>query len=421
MDDLRFRVPQFHEALASLPPTPTTFTADDESYWSAVRRLYAVSNQPVNLENGFWGTMAEPVKAMFHHWIDRVNHENTLLIRPHWPQLLQGLRRTVADALGCGEDEIELTRGASEAMQALIGGYNRLQPGDEVMYADLDYPAMRDAMQWLRVRRGAVPVEISIPEPATRQAVLDTYAQALRQHPRTRLVLLSHVCFGTGLVMPVREIGALAKAAGADVIVDAAHSWGQMDFSIADLDVPYAAFNLHKWIGAPLGCACLYVRRDALGAIDPFMGDQTYPADDIRSRVHVGTPNFAAWLTIPSALELHQRIGARQKALRLRKLRDAWVGPAREMAGIDIQTPDDPTMVAGISSFRLRGHESSQACKAIVATLRDVHGVHTVHRDGAAKGSVVRVTPAVTTSLEDIERLLTGLRALQGAPAALAT
>ena len=161
--------------------------------------------------------------------------------------------------------------------------------------------------------------------------MLDTYAAALRAHPRTRLVLLSHVCYATGLVMPVREIAAMAEAAGAGVIVDAAHSWGQLDFDVPSLGAGFAALNLHKWVGAPLGCGAIYIRRDSLGAIDPHLGDRCWPADDIRSRVHTGSPNFAAWATLPAALELHLKIGAQAKEARLRALRDAWVTPAREL------------------------------------------------------------------------------------------
>ena len=95
-----------------------------------------------------------------------------------------------------------------------IGGYKRLQPGDTVLYSDLDYPMMRHAMEWLRERRGVLPVRLTIPEPATHDSVLDTYAQMLQRHPRTRLVLLTHLSHCTGLVMPVREIAALARDAG---------------------------------------------------------------------------------------------------------------------------------------------------------------------------------------------------------------
>ncbi|KMZ13950.1 Cysteine desulfurase [Candidatus Burkholderia humilis] len=325
---LDHRTPDFESALAALPPTSVEQPARDERYWNAVRGLYRQSDAMINLENGFWGAMIEPVKSMFGDWTARVNRETTFLIRPHWTDLHTELRTRVATAMGCATDEIELTRNATEALLALISGYNRLAPGDTVLYSDLDYPCGKNAMEWLRGRRSVEPVRITIPEPATREAVLDTYATALRAHPRTRLVLVSHVCFATGLVMPVAEISALARESGADVIVDAAHSWGMLNFDVPDLHAPFAALNLHKWIGAPLGCGAVYIRRDKLAAIDPYLGDTTWPADDIRSRIHTGSPNFAAWLTVPSALDVHARIGPAAKEARLRALRDTWAEPA---------------------------------------------------------------------------------------------
>ena len=409
---LDFRTPEFAAALAALPPTPATGLATDEHYWHAVRGLYRQSDELINLENGFWGAMVEPVKAMFQYWTDRVNRETTLLIRRHYTPLLDGLRERVAAAMGCAVEEIELTRNATEALLALISGYNRLSPGDTVLYSDLEYPCGKDAMEWLRERRGVTPVRIVIPEPATREAVLEAYAKALRAHPRTRLVLLSHVCFATGLVLPVAELSSMAKDAGADVIVDAAHSWGQLDFDVPDLNAPFAALNLHKWIGAPLGCGAIYIRKGHVASVDPYLGDRTWPADDIRARVHTGSPNFAAWFTLPAALDAHRRIGAQAKEARLRALRDAWAEPARAINGVQLLTPSDPAMTAGITAFRLNGHTTKAACDAIVAALRDRFGVFTVVRTGPDAGDVVRVTPAVFSRMEDAKRLLEGIETL---------
>lgn len=414
MHDLDYRTPSFDAALAQLPPTPAHDPGSDEAYWTAVSALYTASRELANLENGYWGVMPDPVKDVYRHWTDRVNFENTLLIRERWPEALEHITGQVAAALGCGNDEIVLTRGATEAMLALIGGYARLQPGDTVLYCDLDYPAMRHAMEWLRGRRGVVPVRLSIPEPATRENVLEAYALALKQHPNTRLVLLTHLSHCTGLVMPVRDIAAMAREVGAECIVDAAHSWGQMDFDVADLGVPFAAFNLHKWVGAPLGCGCLYIRRGSLPAIDTYYGDVDFPETDIRSRIHTGSPNFAAWLTIPAALQLHQHISARAKAARLRGLRDHWVQPMRKAQGIEILTPDDAEMVAGITAFRFTGRTSTSENDAIVAALRSTHGVYTVRRTGPAAGDVVRVTPAVYSSRAEMDRPVRGLGALLG-------
>ncbi|SAL68372.1 aminotransferase, class V [Caballeronia arvi] len=415
-DFLDYRTPQFEAALAALPPTPASNLAADEPYWHAVRALWHHSDALINLENGFWGAMTEPVKAMFQHWTDRVNRETTLFIRPHLMTLYQGLRERLAAAMGCAVEEIELTRNATEALLALISGYNRLAPGDTVLYSDLDYPCGKDAMEWLRERRGVTPVRIVMPEPATREAVLETYAKALREHPRTRLVLLSHVCFATGLVLPVADISAMAKDAGADVIVDAAHSWGQLDFDVPDLNAPFAALNLHKWIGAPLGCGAIYIRRGHVMSIDPYFGDRTWPADDIRARVHTGSPNFAAWFTLPAALDVHQRIGAKAKEARLRALRDAWAEPARALPGVQIMTPADTSMnssmSAGITAFRLHGRATKDACDAIVAALRDRFGVFTVTRPGPDSGEVVRVTPALFSTMSDAARLLEGIETL---------
>lgn len=397
-------------------PRAARDVASDEAYWSAVRGLYATTSSMANLENGYWGVMAEPVKDVYHRWTDRINRDNTVFIRRHWGEASDAVRAALADALGCGVDEVALTRGATEAMLALIGGYNQLRPGDTVLYCDLDYPAMRHAMAWLRERRGVEPLSFSIPEPATRESVLGAYRQMLERHPRTRLVLLTHLSHCTGLVMPVRELSAIAREAGADVLIDAAHSWGQMDFDIAALDAPFVALNLHKWVGAPLGCGALYIRKDRLASIDRYCGDRDYPEDDVRSRIHTGSPNFSAWLTVPSALALHRRIGAHNKEARLRHLRNSWVARARELPGIDILTPDDATMVAGMTAFRLAGATTPEHNETIVAALRDTHGVLTVRREGPARGDVVRVTPSLYTRHEDLDRLIGGLCALSGRP-----
>jgi selenocysteine lyase/cysteine desulfurase len=410
-DLLDIRTPEFEAAIATLPPGPAL--AGDETYWDAVRRLYRQSDALVNLENGYWGAMTEPVKSVFHYWTDRVNYETTTLVRRHWSAIHDGLRERAAAAMGCGVDEIELTRNATEALLALISGYNRLAPGDTVLYSDLDYPCGKDAMEWLRERRGVTPVRITIPEPGASQdefhrRVIDTYAAALRAHPRTRLVLVSHVCFATGLVMPVLDIAAMAKNADADVIADAAHSWGMLDFDVPSLDAPFVALNLHKWIGAPLGCGAMYIRREHVDAIDPYLGDRTWSAGDIRARVHTGSPNFAAWLTLPAALELHRRIGAHAKEARLRALRDAWVEPVRALPGVQVLTPDGPSMTAGISAFRLHGQSPKATCDA----LRERFGVFTVTRPGPDAGEVVRVTPALFTRVSDVEKLVEALTVL---------
>ena len=402
------------EGLPKAPTGPAAAIATDKGYWDAVRGLYAVTSDVVNLENGYWGVMPEPVRREFIRQTDMVNSQNSYYARQRFGADFEAVRGKVAEAVGAAPEEITLTRGATEALQLLIGGYNRLKAGDTVLYADLDYDSMQYAMNALKARRGVDVVKFDMPEPATRQAVLDAYARAIEANPKTKLLLLTHVSHRTGIVMPIAEISRMARAKGIDTIVDAAHSWGQLDFGVGELEADFVGFNLHKWIGAPLGVGFLYIKKDRLADIDRDMGDEDFPETDVRSRVHTGTVNFATVLTVPTAIALHQEIGASAKQARLRYLRDYWVSRARAFRDIEILTPDEAGSYGAITSFRLTGKTSKADNDAVVAKLRDGFKVHTVRRAGVAKGQCIRVTPALYTAEADLDRLVEALAVITG-------
>ncbi|WP_245966183.1 aminotransferase class V-fold PLP-dependent enzyme [Sphaerisporangium album] len=386
--------------------------AEDERFWAGVAARFRVSAEFVNLENGYYGIMPEPVRRAYHRNVDLLNENSSRLLRTTYKARADGIRRRVAEVVGASADEIALTRGGTEALQTLIGGYNRLRPGDAVMYADLDYHSAQYAMNWLSDRRGVRVERVVIPEPATRQAVLDTYERALDEHPKVRLLLLSHMNNRTGLVVPVREIVAMARHRGVDVIVDAAHSWGQLHFTVDDLDADFAVFSLHKWMGAPLGSGFAYIRKHRLADVDAAFADETYPAGDIRSRVHSGTMDVAPILTVGAALDFHGALGAAAKQARLRYLRDRWVRQVRDIKGMQILTPDEPGMYGAITSFRLAGRTSAADNLAIADHLMDKHRIFTVQRGGVTAGGCVRVTPALFTTADHVDRLAAALHDL---------
>lgn len=382
----------------------------DPAFWASVRDVYEVDTTITNLENGYWGIMAKPVLAEYLRWTQKINRQNTAYARtsigPDWTAAVA----SVAQAAGVLPEEVALTRGATEALQLLISNYNKLKPGDTVLYSDLDYDSMQYAMEWLSGRRNVTVIKIAMPEPATRQAVLDAYAAAIAANPKLKLLLLTHVSHRTGLLLPVKEIAAMAREKGVDVILDAAHSWGQVDFKPSELGIDFIGFNLHKWIGAPIGAGFLYIAKNRLADIDTQLGDQDHPSDSILSRVHTGTVNFAGVLTLPTALKIHQAIGVPAKAARVKYLRDLWVAQARMLNGVEILTPDEPGMSAGITSFRIKGQTQPAQANAFVKTLREKYKILTVTRTGLAKGACIRVAPAIYTTEADVLKLADALR-----------
>lgn len=390
------------------PAGPVAQVVRDEAYWREIRSHYDVSGDFINLENAYYGIMTRAVADDFKRHIDHLNRDNSYFLRREFDrQGIEAIRATLAQHLGVPTDEVALTRGATESLQNLISNYQLLKAGDTIMYGDLDYDSMQYAMNDLAARRGATVAMVTTPEPATRQGVLDAYEQALKAHPRTRLLLLTHISHRTGLVYPIAELVKMAKARGVDVIVDVAQSWGQLDYQLPDLQADFVGGNLHKWIGAPLGLGFIHIRKERMSAIGVHLGNADYAPTDIRARVLAGTVNAAALMTIPDALRQHDAMGTRNKGARLRHLRDHWVAQLRGNSKVQILAPDD--MSGAVTSLRLAGKTSFTDNVALQKILIDQYGIFTVPRKGPAGGACLRVTPALFTTTAELDKFTTAI------------
>jgi selenocysteine lyase/cysteine desulfurase len=377
--------------------------------WDRIAREYDVTRDVIQLEHGNWGMMARPVLAAYEAMVERVNRDTSYYARRSMVGDLEASRAALASAMGVGVDEIVFTRNATEAMKVLILQYNRLKPGDAVLYADLDYDSMQTSMESLARLRGVRVIKIALPEPATRASLVEAYRTAFDANPAIKMVLVTHLSHRTGLVLPVAEILAVARDRGIDALVDAAHSIGQLDFRLPDLNADFVGINLHKWIGNPLGVGAMYIRRERISAIEPDPAERP-GATDIESRVHTGTPDYAAQLTVPTALAFEAAIGAAPRAARLRALRDRWVHAVRDLPQVQVLAPDD--LHGAITSFRLRARSSHEDNVALAKTLLDKYRIFTVHRDGLASGSCIRVTPSIASQMSDCDALAAAIRSI---------
>jgi len=388
-----------------------TRRARDEAFWQTFADRYDLQPGPINLENGYFGRMSRTVVEEYQRNIELINRSNSVYVRQRFEQgdSLK-IRAQLAGLIGVPAESVALTSNATDGLQSLIRNYNRLQPGDQVLICDLEYDTVKGAMRWLAQQRGVEVIEIDHVHPASFDSLLTTYREAFARHPRLKLMALTHVTHRTGLVMPVQAIAAAAKEHGIDVILDGAHALGQLEFDLDELGIAFAAYNLHKWIGAPLTLGFLYIAPERLADIDPDMGEMHFPVTDIRARTPHSTPNIPALLTLPLVLEEHWAMGgSAAKGARLNYLRNLWVRAVREHAGIEVMTPDDPRLYCGITSMRFTAHADQQA---MAERLLSDYNLFTVVRNGAATGPCIRITPGLTSTAADINLLATALTEL---------
>src|SRR5581483_6598389 len=193
-------------------------------------------------------------------------------------QNLTDARAAMARVLGCSDAEIALTHNTTEGMNIALMGLD-WQRGDEVVTSKTEHPGGLYPLYVLHQRYG---VKIRTTEIGLKDRdPLEELKRVLT--PRTRAVVLSHVCWSTGMVLPLREIAEMAHSVGALLICDAAQSCGMVPSNVYDLGVDAYACSGQKWLLGPDGTGALFVRRELLGDIKQtfmgYFGVQNYMSD----------------------------------------------------------------------------------------------------------------------------------------------
>ena len=164
--------------------------------------------------------------------------------------------------MGCTRDEIALLRNATEANSYIANGIE-MKPGDEVLMTDQEHPGGEQPWQLKAKRYGIVVKKVTLPKPVKdAPQVLNLFSDAIT--PRTRVIFFSHITTVTGVVLPAKEICALARSKGILSAVDGAHVTGMMQLNVHDIGCDMYSSSPHKWLQAPKGSGFLYVRDEVI-------------------------------------------------------------------------------------------------------------------------------------------------------------
>ncbi len=236
---------------------------------------------------------------------------------------VEAAREQVAALIGARPQEIVFTSGGTEADNLAVLGAARARRdrGNHVITSAVEHHAVLDACEHLAGREGfRVTV---LPVDGAGRVDPDELRRALT--PETVLVSVMLANNEVGTVQPIRELAAIAKAAGALFHTDAVQGAGQIPVDVDALGVDLLSLSAHKFYG-PKGAGALYVRKGV--RLQPLVhgGGQ-------ERRLRPGTPNVPGIAGLGVAAELARREMA-ERAAHVARLRE------RLLAGLLERVPD---------------------------------------------------------------------------------
>lgn len=312
--------------------------------------------------------------------------------------------------------EIIFTEGTTESINLVASGFTTLvKPGDEILISQMEHHSNIVPWQLLCERTGAKLVVLPMDKDGQlRIDLLDTLLTS-----KTKLVALTHISNGIGVINPIEEVIQKAHAVNAAVLIDGAQACGHIQPDVQALDVDFYVTSAHKMCG-PTGVGILYGKEDWLNKLPPYQGggemikevtfEKTTYAD-LPHKFEAGTPNISGGIAYGAAIDYLNQIGFDAIAKHESNLLQYATSELKKIEGLTIYG-DVPNKTALIS-FNIEGLHPYD-----VGTILDQMGiaVRTGHHctqpimDFFGIPGTVRASFAFYNSIEEVDALVEAVK-----------
>jgi selenocysteine lyase/cysteine desulfurase len=387
--------------------TPTLSAANlkltgtpDDAYWWKVRSQFNIIDGMTFMNNGTEGPVPRMVIEANERYFREIAENPSNNYRR---EEVDGVRAALARFINADPLEVAVTRSTTEGMNTFAHGLD-WNAGDEVLFCTHEHGGGIGPYTTLAKRRGINIVRVEIPSPPESvDQIVSLYEKAIT--PRTKVIMVSHMTYVTGLITPVKELAELAHRRGALISVDGAHPLGMLDLDMKAMNVDHYAGAGQKWLMCGTGTGMCYIKREIQDRVWPLMGAPGDPKDGAKKYESFGQRDVPSALGMSAALDLQLAIGKKNVEARVRELSGRFRAGLKTIPGVKSWTSENPQFSAGLTLFSVRDIPMAKVQQAILD--RDRIYIRTM---GTGNLNACRAATHVYNMPQEVDRLLDSIR-----------
>ncbi|SFR02018.1 aminotransferase class V-fold PLP-dependent enzyme [Desulfoscipio geothermicus] len=329
-------------------------------------------------------------------------------------KLVDAAREDVAALFNISEpDRVIFTLNATDALNMAIKGV--LDTGDHVITSSMEHNSVTRPLYGLLEKIEVTKV------PCAPDGSLDYREVERAIRPNTRAVIMTHASNVSGTIMPVKEIGGLARDANVIFIVDAAQTAGILDIDVRDMNIDLLAMPGHKGLMGPPGTGALFVgervklktfREGGTGSKSAVPGQP----DLLPEKYESGTLNSVGIAGLGAGIAFIKQTGIQRIREHETMLVRRFIEQAERVPGVKIFGPGKGVERAPVVSFLLEGKNTEAVGSALdqwynIACRAGLHCAPDAHRTlGTFDSKLVRFGFSYFNTLEEVDFALQCLR-----------
>ncbi len=339
-----------------------------------------------------------------------------------------GARRRVAEFVGAQPRTTVFTKNVTEAINLVAYAWGRgrgadgranIGEGQAVLITQMEHHANIVPWQVLCRERGAQLRYLEVDE---RGEVSLAQLDAELARGDVRMVAVAHVSNVLGTILPVGEIAARARAAGAASLIDGAQAVPHMPVDVEAVGADWYAWTGHKALG-PTGIGVLHGRAEVMERMEPFMtgGDMIASVDfqsatwnELPYKFEAGTPPIAEAVGLGAAVEYLSSLGMKRVRAHERALTAYMLQRLAQVPGLRVVGPPEPERRGGLASFTIEGihpHDIAELADRGGVCIRAGHHCAQPLMRCLGVGATARASVGVYNEPADIDALVDALLA----------